>query len=135
MVADRTACYDLINRMIITPMILVPMVALLARYDPFEAAEDPVFILTAVLIVSSPPAIVCFSPLLHWHESLSCPSLRLMSYLCQTCRPILSSRIRSFLQTLAQITQAASGDAFERLISKTIWVSYGLLTPPRKHFL
>jgi hypothetical protein len=39
---------------------------------------------------------------------------------------------RTVLQTLAQITQAASGDAFERLISKTIWVSYGLLTPPRK---
>jgi hypothetical protein len=44
--------------MIITPLILVPMVGLLARYDPFKAAEDPVFILTAVLIVSSPPAIV-----------------------------------------------------------------------------
>jgi predicted permease len=32
--------------------------------------------------------------------------------------------------TLAQITQAASGDAFERLISKTISWSYAVLTPP-----
>jgi len=32
--------------------------------------------------------------------------------------------------TLAQITQAASGDAFERLISKTIFWSYCVLTPP-----
>lgn len=32
--------------------------------------------------------------------------------------------------TLAQITQAASGDAFERLISKTISWSYAILTPP-----
>jgi hypothetical protein len=33
--------------------------------------------------------------------------------------------------TLAQITQAAaSGDAFERLISKTIFWSYCIVTPP-----
>ncbi|CAK9784257.1 auxin efflux carrier [Cutaneotrichosporon oleaginosum] len=32
--------------------------------------------------------------------------------------------------TLAQLTQAASGDAFERLISKTISWSYAVLTPP-----
>jgi len=76
--------------MIITPLLLIPVVALLAVYDPFEVAEDPVFIATAVLVISSPPAI-----------------------------------------TLAQITQASSGDAFESLISKTIWISYGILTPPR----
>ncbi|ETW77828.1 hypothetical protein HETIRDRAFT_56145 [Heterobasidion irregulare TC 32-1] len=32
--------------------------------------------------------------------------------------------------TLAQITQAASGDAFERLISRTIFWSYCIITPP-----
>ena len=32
--------------------------------------------------------------------------------------------------TLAQITQAASGDSFERLISKTIFWSYCVFTPP-----
>ena len=32
--------------------------------------------------------------------------------------------------TLAQITQAASGDAFERLISRTIFWSYCVMTPP-----
>ena len=32
--------------------------------------------------------------------------------------------------TLAQITQAASGDAFERLISRTIFWSYCVVTPP-----
>ena len=32
--------------------------------------------------------------------------------------------------TLAQITQAASGDAFERLISRTIFWSYCAVTPP-----
>lgn len=37
--------------------------------------------------------------------------------------------------TLAQITQAASGDAFERLISKTITWSYAVLTPPYVYVL
>lgn len=32
--------------------------------------------------------------------------------------------------TLAQITQATSGDAFERLISRTIFWSYCVVTPP-----
>lgn len=32
--------------------------------------------------------------------------------------------------TLAQITAAVSGDAFERLISKTIFWSYCVVTPP-----
>lgn len=39
--------------MIITPLILLPGVALLAKYDLFEAAEDPVFVLAAVLLISS----------------------------------------------------------------------------------
>ncbi|KIY64554.1 auxin efflux carrier [Cylindrobasidium torrendii FP15055 ss-10] len=36
--------------------------------------------------------------------------------------------------TLAQITQAASGDAFERLISRTIFWSYCIVTPPATIF-
>lgn len=85
----RTVLVACLARMVIVPLIFLPLIALLAWYDPFVAAEDPVFILCAVLLVSSPPAL-----------------------------------------TLAQITQAASGDAFERLISKTISVSYAVLTPP-----
>lgn len=98
--------------MFITPLILLPLVAFFADRDLFEAAEDPVFILTAVLIISSPPAIVRPSP------SADQLSRAFSSH------DLLPS------QTLAQITQAASGDAFERLISKTISVSYGILTPP-----
>ncbi|WRT65095.1 uncharacterized protein IL334_002037 [Kwoniella shivajii] len=86
---NRTVFVAIISRMIIVPLLMLPVIALIAKYDPFEAAEDPVFILAAILLVSSPPAL-----------------------------------------TLAQITQAASGDAFERLISKTISWSYAVLTPP-----
>jgi len=75
--------------MIIVPALLLPFTAWIAVGDWFPAAEDPVFILAATLLISSPPPL-----------------------------------------TLAQITQAASGDAFERLISKTISWSYAVLTPP-----
>ncbi|KAK1926685.1 auxin efflux carrier [Papiliotrema laurentii] len=86
---NKAVFVAVISRMVIVPAILLPTIALLARFDPFEVTKDPVFILAAVLLISSPPAL-----------------------------------------TLAQITQAASGDAFERLISKTISWSYAVLTPP-----
>ncbi|WVR04361.1 hypothetical protein IAU60_001362 [Kwoniella sp. DSM 27419] len=86
---NKTVFVAVMSRMVIVPALMLPLIALIAKYDLFEAAEDPVFILAAVLLVSSPPAL-----------------------------------------TLAQITQAASGDAFERLISKTISWSYAVLTPP-----
>lgn len=86
---NRAVFVAVVSRMIIVPLLFLPIIALIARYDYFPAAADPVFILCSVLLVSSPPAL-----------------------------------------TLAQITQAASGDAFERLISKTISWSYAVLTPP-----
>jgi predicted permease len=86
---NRTVFVACVSRMIVVPLVFLPVIAIVARYDFFKAAEDPIFILCAVLLVSSPTAL-----------------------------------------TLAQLTQAASGDAFERLISKTISISYAVLTPP-----
>jgi len=85
----KTVIIAIASRMIITPALLMPLIALCANSDWHEVFDDPVFVVSNVLLVSSPPAL-----------------------------------------TLAQITQAASGDAFERLISKTIFWSYCILTPP-----
>ncbi|KAL5480961.1 hypothetical protein ACEPAI_9902 [Sanghuangporus weigelae] len=85
----RTVWIAIISRMIITPIILLPLIAIGASYDNPKLFDDPVFVVSNVLLISSPPAL-----------------------------------------TLAQITQAASGDAFERLISKTIFWSYCVVTPP-----
>ncbi|KAL5499077.1 hypothetical protein ACEPAH_1595 [Sanghuangporus vaninii] len=85
----RTVWIAIISRMIITPIILLPLMAIGASYDNPKLFDDPVFVVSNVLLISSPPAL-----------------------------------------TLAQITQAASGDAFERLISKTIFWSYCVVTPP-----
>ncbi|KAF5357134.1 hypothetical protein D9756_006814 [Leucocoprinus leucothites] len=85
----RTVVIAVLSRMIITPMLLMPLIVFSAKYDFHAVFEDPVFVVANVLLLASPPAL-----------------------------------------TLAQITQAVSGDAFERLISRTIFWSYCVVTPP-----
>jgi len=85
----RTVFVACMARMVVTPLIVLPCVAALAVFDANRIFDDPVFVVSNVLLISSPPAL-----------------------------------------TLAQITQAASGDAFERLISRTVFWSYCILTPP-----
>ena len=50
---NKAVFVAVMSRMIIVPLIMMPFLALIAKYDLFEAAEDPVFILSAVLLVSS----------------------------------------------------------------------------------
>ena len=50
---NRTVFVAVMSRMIIVPLLMLPFLALIAKYDLFSAAEDPVFILSAVLLVSS----------------------------------------------------------------------------------
>ncbi|TFY60199.1 hypothetical protein EVJ58_g5303 [Rhodofomes roseus] len=85
----KTVAVAVLSRMVITPLLLLPLMALAAKYDVQRVFEDPVFVVANVLLIASPPAL-----------------------------------------TLAQITQAASGDAFERLISRTVFWSYCVMTPP-----
>ncbi|CCM04774.1 uncharacterized protein FIBRA_06965 [Fibroporia radiculosa] len=85
----KTVLVAVLSRMFITPLLLLPLMALSAKFDLQEVFDDPVFVVANVLLIASPPAV-----------------------------------------TLAQITQAASGDSFERLISRTIFWSYCVVTPP-----
>ncbi|KAF7367452.1 hypothetical protein MSAN_00808000 [Mycena sanguinolenta] len=85
----KTVVIAVVSRMILTPMLILPLMALCSRFDLHDVFADPVFVVANVLLLSSPPAL-----------------------------------------TLAQITQAASGDAFERLISRTIFWAYCVVTPP-----
>ncbi|RPD54979.1 hypothetical protein L226DRAFT_535635 [Lentinus tigrinus ALCF2SS1-7] len=85
----KTVVVAIMSRMIITPLVLLPLMVLSTKYDLQKVFDDPVFVVSNVLLIASPPAL-----------------------------------------TLAQITQAASGDAFERLISRTIFWSYCAVTPP-----
>ncbi|GJJ14944.1 hypothetical protein Clacol_009214 [Clathrus columnatus] len=84
----KTVFVAVTSRMILTPLVLLPVWVGLSTSLTTSVFEDPVFILTNVLLVTSAPAL-----------------------------------------TLAQLTQAASGDAFERLVSRTIFWAYCVLTP------
>ncbi|KAJ6595162.1 auxin efflux carrier [Mycena vulgaris] len=84
----KTVAIAIVSRMILTPLLLLPLMALCAKFDFQTVFADPVFVVANVLLVSSPPAL-----------------------------------------SLAQISQAASGDAFERLISRTIFWAYCIVTP------
>ncbi|KAF5310729.1 hypothetical protein D9619_007661 [Psilocybe cf. subviscida] len=83
-----TVALAVLARMILTPLLLVPLMIWATSEDWHAVFEDPVFIVVNTLLLCSPPAL-----------------------------------------TLAQITAAVSGDAFERLISRTIFWSYCIVTP------
>ncbi|GAA5840345.1 hypothetical protein JCM3766R1_001463 [Sporobolomyces carnicolor] len=87
--ANRTVVVAVLTRMIIVPLVLVPLFGYWA-YKTVNRADDPVFVVVACLLIGSPTAI-----------------------------------------TLAQITSASSSAAaFEKLISRTLFVSYAFLTGP-----
>jgi len=56
-----------------------------------------------------------------WHMVLEDPVFVVANVLVLSSPPAL---------TLAQISQAAAGYAFERLISSTLFWSYSIITPP-----
>ncbi|KAN0129379.1 Membrane transport domain containing protein [Lactarius tabidus] len=84
----RTVFVSILARMVVVPALLLPLVVFSRLQGYPQVIQDPVFILSNVLLMASPPAL-----------------------------------------TLAQITQVTS-DAFERLISRTIFWSYCIVAPP-----
>ncbi|KAG2142175.1 membrane transport protein-domain-containing protein [Suillus cothurnatus] len=85
----KTVFVAVLSRMVVVPIVMLPVLAILVKFDVHDIFADPVFVVSNVLLIASPPAL-----------------------------------------TLAQITQAASNDSFERLISRTIFWSYCVVTPP-----
>jgi len=108
---------SILARMIITPLILLPLLFMILRYfhkshntldggDPNESGrfhEDPCFILVTVLLVGAPPAI----------------TLAQMT----NANPFP-------VGTKAYKIQALQNTKFEKLVSKTLFISYALITPP-----
>lgn len=85
----KTVFVSILARMFVVPLIFLPLMAIGALQDHPPVFRDPVFIVSNVLLLASPPAL-----------------------------------------TLAQITQAVSSDAFEKLLSRTIFWSYCIVAPP-----
>lgn len=55
---NKAVFVAVVSRMFIVPLLMLPFLAAIAKWDLFEAAEDPVFILAAVLLVSSVCALM-----------------------------------------------------------------------------
>jgi len=85
----KTVFAALISRMLIVPVLMFPLFWLSTVTGWQDVFTDPVFVISCILLASSPPAV-----------------------------------------TLAQIVPKSSGDAFERLIARTIFWGYCVLTPP-----
>ncbi|POW05306.1 hypothetical protein PSTT_09786 [Puccinia striiformis] len=109
---------SILARMIITPLILLPLLFMILRYfhtsnnnpieigDPNESGrfhEDPCFILVTVLLIGAPPAI----------------TLAQMT----NANPFP-------IGSMAFKVQALQNNKFEKLVSKTLFISYALITPP-----
>jgi len=86
---SKTVIAALLTRMIIVPLLMIPLLYYSTQAGLHTAFEDPVFSVSMILLASSPPGL-----------------------------------------TLAQVVPKSSGDAFERLISRTVFWAYCILTPP-----
>ncbi|WFD35649.1 hypothetical protein MCUN1_002507 [Malassezia cuniculi] len=54
---QRTVWAAVLSRMVMTPLIVVPILALYCLYSPHNVVDDPVFITSACLLIGSPPAL------------------------------------------------------------------------------
>ncbi|KAG6369525.1 membrane transport protein-domain-containing protein [Boletus reticuloceps] len=103
-----TVVITLLARMVIAPLIITPMIVLVSRLGwGGEVFEDPVFIVSSMLLISSPPAL--------------------------TLAQISQRAKKPPTGTTAGASAAADtthATPFERLLSRTVFWSYLVLTPP-----
>ncbi|KAF8315553.1 membrane transport protein-domain-containing protein [Cantharellus anzutake] len=52
-----TVIVSCLARMVVTPLIILPPMAVLAAYEVLDLFKDPVFIVSIVLLIASPPAL------------------------------------------------------------------------------
>ena len=147
-----TVVVTLLARMIIVPLVVTPMIVLVTRFGlggqvfeeyvslpliPFPRpladtldVPSPVFIVSSMLLVASPPA-------------LTLAQVPPASLLPHPCSPLIPKQIsqRAKVSTKAGVdttpTPSPSTDAdadavspFERLLSRTVFWAYSVLTPP-----
>ncbi|KAF8424271.1 membrane transport protein-domain-containing protein [Boletus edulis BED1] len=101
-----TVVITLLARMVVAPLIITPMIVLVSRLGwGGEVFEDPVFIVSSMLLISSPPALT----------------------LAQISQRAKKPPTTAGASAAADTTHATP---FERLLSRTVFWSYLVLTPP-----
>ncbi|KAF8546127.1 hypothetical protein OG21DRAFT_1220288 [Imleria badia] len=124
-----TIFITLFTRMVVVPLIATPMMVIISRLGwGGEVFEDPVFIVSSMLLISSPPALALAQ--VRFLFSLFCISC-VFAYdaVILTPPPQISQRAKTTTVTGAP-ADANAFSPFERLLSRTIFWAYLVLTPP-----
>ncbi|KAH0826786.1 hypothetical protein J3R83DRAFT_5202 [Lanmaoa asiatica] len=96
-----TIFVTLLARMVIVPLVVTPMMVLVSQLGwGGEVFEDPVFIVSSMLLISSPPALT-------------------LAQISQQAKKASGAD-----------TNAEAFSPFERLLSRTVFWAYCVLTPP-----
>ncbi|KAL4072437.1 membrane transport protein-domain-containing protein [Scleroderma yunnanense] len=116
-----TIILTLLARMVIVPLLVLPMMAFIKLRSEGDAGaiqvfDDPVFILASVLLVASPPALTLAQITQKAASKSKSPT---------GASPIPPKR-RDSIKSLSDSVNSP----FERLLSRTVFWSYCVLTPP-----
>ncbi|ORY80035.1 auxin efflux carrier [Protomyces lactucae-debilis] len=55
--SKRTIWTAIVSRMVLVPLVLLPLLAIIARFAPISVVDDPIFIVVLFLLIGSPTAI------------------------------------------------------------------------------
>jgi predicted permease len=55
--SKKTIWTAIISRMVLVPLVLLPLLAIIARFAPISVVDDPIFIVVLFLLIGSPTAI------------------------------------------------------------------------------
>lgn len=111
---NLTIFVAVVARMIVVPVVLIPLFAYYAKVT-INVADDPIFVVVACLLIG------------FVHFLFSARGARSQQVGTDANRSLAPHRSPTAI-TLAQITSSAAGPTFERLISRTLFVSYAFLT-------
>ncbi|KAI6131293.1 membrane transport protein-domain-containing protein [Pisolithus croceorrhizus] len=147
-----TVAVTLLSRMILTPLFLLPLMAFVKIRSDGEGGikvfDDPVFIVATILLVASPPALTLAQisqraaveskpklevPPATTPSTSAAPSQIPVSTPFTESAPVPSARPAAVPVQAPVSPTASSSDAnspFERLLSRTVFWAYCVLTPP-----
>ncbi|KAI6108588.1 membrane transport protein-domain-containing protein [Pisolithus croceorrhizus] len=147
-----TVAVTLLSRMILTPLLLLPLMAFVKIRSDGEGGikvfDDPVFIVATILLVASPPALTLAQisqraaaeskpklkvPPATAPSTSAAPSQIPVSTPFTESAPVPSARLAAVPVQAPVSPPASSPDAnspFERLLSRTVFWAYCVLTPP-----
>ncbi|KAG6328682.1 hypothetical protein ID866_10407 [Astraeus odoratus] len=129
----RAVIVTLLSRMIIVPLLVLPLMAYIKHQSEgnegaYQVFDDPVFILASILLVASPPALTLAQITQKAASRKSKSSSASAAPASTSAGPPPPTRRDTSASTKS--SSDTSSSPFERLLSRTVFWSYCVLTPP-----